>query len=159
MQQGRYYLLALLVLLLDRVSKLWISARLAPGESIAVWPGVLHITAHENAGAAFGLLQGARFFFLLITVVVIFAILWYLPRAMRQSAWLAVSLALILGGALGNFVDRAATGRVIDFIDVRIIHYPIFNVADSAITIGAALWFWTALRRTDRSAVGESGKE
>ncbi|KWW97108.1 signal peptidase [Hydrogenibacillus schlegelii] len=142
-----YYGLALFVFILDRATKAWVVRTLSLGETIPLWPGVFHITAHENAGAAFGLLQGARPLFLFLTVGVVAGLLWMLPQAARRSPFEASAYGLILGGALGNFVDRAVTGRVVDFLDVRMIHYPIFNVADSAITVGAGLLAWHFLVR------------
>ena len=137
-------LLVILVVLLDRWTKWLVETNMAYGASIPIWPGVLYITSHRNAGAAFGILQNQRVFFLVLTVIVLIFLLWYWPRALATSALLGISIAFIIGGALGNAWDRLMSGAVVDMIDVRIIHYPIFNVADSAIFIGVVLWIITS---------------
>lgn len=137
-------LLVILVVLLDRWTKWLVETNMAYGASIPIWPGVLYITSHRNAGAAFGILQNQRVFFLVLTVIVLIFLLWYWPRALATSALLGTSIAFIIGGALGNAWDRLMSGAVVDMIDVRIIHYPIFNVADSAIFIGVVLWIITS---------------
>lgn len=113
---------------------------MALGESIPLIDGWLYLTSHRNAGAAFGMLQGQRWLFIVVTVVVAGVIVYTLWR-MRRERFLCWSLALILGGAVGNLTDRIRFGEVVDFIDVRIFsfHYPIFNVADSAVVIGGIL--------------------
>lgn len=113
-------------------------------ETIPIIEGVFHITSHRNRGAAFGILQDARWFFIVITVVVVAAILRYMPKVKGQ--WrLQLAFSLVLGGAVGNFIDRLLTGEVVDFLDFRLINYPIFNVADSAIVIGVVILFWDTL--------------
>ncbi len=108
-------------------------------ESIPVIKGWLHITSSRNRGAAFGILQNQRGFFILLTFLVSMAMIYYIYKLQKTNKLYAFSLALLLGGAVGNLIDRMLTGEVVDFIDVRIINFAIFNIADSAITIGVAL--------------------
>ncbi|GAB7388059.1 signal peptidase II [Bacillaceae bacterium] len=142
----RYYLIAFVVLLLDQVTKWLVVRNMEVGESIPLLEGVFHITSHRNRGAAFGILQDQRWFFIAVTIIVVVGIVVYLRKIHREKPRLAVALSLILGGAVGNFIDRAATGEVVDFLDFTLIDYPIFNVADSAIVIGVALFLWDSVR-------------
>src|SRR5699024_6503634 len=103
--------------------------------------GVFSITSHRNKGAAFGMLQGQMWLFYIITVIVVIGVIYYLHRYGRKEMLFGIALALILGGAIGNFIDRLFRGSVVDFLYFRLIDFPIFNVADSALTIGVALIF------------------
>lgn len=141
-----YYMIALVVFLIDQGTKWLIVKSMSIGESIPVWEGVFNLTSHRNRGAAFGILQNRRVFFIVVTIVIIFGIIWYMRKVMRDSKLLALALALILGGAVGNFYDRLLTGEVVDFFDFTLIHYPIFNVADSAIVIGVGLFILDVIR-------------
>lgn len=131
--------MAVLVLALDRISKWAIVNYMDLYESIPLIEGWLHITSSRNRGAAFGILQGKTMFLVALTILVAIFIIYYIYRVHKTQKLFAFSLALILGGAIGNLIDRATTGAVVDFIDVRIINFAIFNVADSAIVIGTAL--------------------
>jgi signal peptidase II len=147
-----FYLVAALVILLDQLSKWWILHSFELGESMPVIDGFFMITSHRNKGAAFGILQDQRTFFIIITIVIVIGLIWYLAKsALDRKNLLAFSLSLILGGALGNFIDRVRMGEVVDFLHFRFrfswfgtevdYSYPIFNLADSAICIGVALVF------------------
>lgn len=135
-----YYGIALVVLLLDRLTKLLVLRLMDYGQSIPLWEGVFHLTSHRNRGAAFGILQDQRSLFLVTTLIVAVAIIWYIWKVGKYRPLPGWSLALILGGALGNFYDRVTTGEVIDFLDFTLINFPIFNVADMGIVIGAGLF-------------------
>jgi signal peptidase II len=137
-----YYLLALLMLVVDQATKWMIVKKMDLGQSIPVIDQVLYITSHRNRGAAFGILQDQRYFFIIITIVVVGAVIYYLQKHATDKL-LKTALALVLGGALGNFIDRLLRGEVVDFVDVYIGSYdfPIFNVADSALVIGVGLIF------------------
>lgn len=139
--------LMFLVILLDQASKLWIVGNFAVYESLPVVPGLFNLTYLTNTGAAFGLLAGEhgvwRQFFFVGVAVVALAALGFLYRKLRAiSVWYAVALGLIAGGAVGNLIDRLRLGSVIDFLDVYIgvHHWPAFNLADSAITVGVAIF-------------------
>ncbi|WP_226534643.1 signal peptidase II [Fictibacillus halophilus] len=137
-----YYLLALLMFAADQATKWMIVKKMDLGQSIPVIDQVLYITSHRNRGAAFGILQDQRYFFIIITVIVVGAVVYYLQKHATDRL-LKTALALVLGGALGNFIDRLLRGEVVDFVDVYIGSYdfPIFNVADSALVIGVGLIF------------------
>jgi signal peptidase II len=137
-----YYLLALLVFAADQATKWIIVKKMDLGQSIPVIDQVLYITSHRNRGAAFGILQDQRYFFIVITIIVVAAVIYYLQKHATDKL-LKTALALVLGGALGNFIDRLLRGEVVDFVDVFIGSYdfPIFNVADSALVIGVGLIF------------------
>lgn len=161
-----YWLIALLVLVLDQWSKWLVVTRMEIGQVIPVWGDFFSLTSHRNRGAAWGILQDQRVFFIVITLIVVAGVIYYMNRTMRQGRKLAVcALALLLGGALGNFVDRVRTGEVVDFFhfvfDFRgigiplVYNYPIFNVADACIVVGIALIFVETIleaRREKREA-------
>ncbi|MDM5198797.1 signal peptidase II [Fictibacillus enclensis] len=138
-----YYILALFVLGLDQVTKWMIVKNMHFGESITVIENVFYITSHRNRGAAFGILQNQMWFFIIITIAVIFAVIYYMQKHARHQPLLRLALGLVLGGATGNFLDRIIRKEVVDFLDVKIgsYNYPIFNVADSALVIGVILIF------------------
>ncbi|MEF3305679.1 signal peptidase II [Paenibacillus sp. GYB003] len=109
------------------------------GQEIPLIPGVLGLASIRNKGAAFGILQGQITFLIIATTVVLIGIMLYLPKAHREKTILPYGLALILGGALGNFIDRVFKGEVVDMIQVRFFHFPVFNVADSFLCIGVLI--------------------
>ena len=134
------------VLVLDQVSKALVSGSLKMYEIRPLIHGLLNLTRVHNTGAAFGLLAGQASplrtgFFLAVSLVAMGVVLWMLYRLPSGQKVELVALSLILGGALGNVFDRVRLGEVVDFIDVyyRSYHWPAFNVADSAISIGVIL--------------------
>ena len=152
----RWIPLTLVIILLDQLSKEAILGSLVPYESIAVLP-VLDITLMYNTGAAFSFLADAagwqRWFFAALALGIGVAIVVWLRRLHSRAQWLlAFSLALILGGALGNVIDRIKLGHVVDFIHVHWgnAYFPAFNVADSAISVGAALMLLDAFLESRR---------
>jgi len=146
---GWLYGTACLAYLVDRITKLWAERALAGRPPVTVIPGVLQLNYTTNSGGAFGLGQSAPWVFVAATILVAAAIVASSFRL--RSGPTAVALGLILGGAFGNLTDRAArgdgllSGRVVDFIDFHV--WPVFNVADSAIVIGALLLAVGGLRR------------
>lgn len=146
-----YYALAILVIILDQASKWAVAKFMEIGETIPLWEGVFHLTSHRNAGAAFGILQNQRWFFIVITLAVIAGLIFYLRRTRANQPLLSTGLAFILGGAIGNFIDRLFFGKVVDFFHFVLIDFPIFNIADSAITIGVSLIILDALLDTKRN--------
>ncbi|MHC8413128.1 signal peptidase II [Pseudomonas sp. Hz4] len=138
--------LSLLVLVIDQASKFYFEDKLEMYQQIVVIPDLFSWTLAYNTGAAFSFLADSsgwqRWLFALIAVVVSAVLVVWLKRLGRNETWLAVALALVLGGALGNLYDRIAYGHVIDFILVHWQnrwYFPAFNVADSAITVGAVM--------------------
>jgi len=142
------------VLVFDQITKVMVEKAMSLYASVEIVPNFVHITYLRNTGAAFGFLAGGRsalrmVFFSLVSVVAIGCISYLLKTLRPQQKTLIVSLSLILGGAVGNLVDRLRMGEVIDFIDLHWhhIHWPAFNVADSAISIGVILLFFQLLRK------------
>ncbi len=138
--------IAVLVILLDQLTKGWIITTMRLHEAFPVIDGFFNIIYVRNPGAAFGFLAGASsvfrsVFFLAVTLAAILLILHYLRQTKVEEISLQLSLALILAGAVGNLIDRVRFGEVVDFLDVYVgtYHWPAFNVADAAITTGAAL--------------------
>lgn len=136
-----YYLIALAIIALDQITKWLIIINMELGESIPIIDGFFHLTSHRNSGAAWGILQGQMIFFYIITLVFIAAAVYYMHKYARDNKLLGISLGIIIGGAIGNFIDRLFRHEVVDFADFTIFNYnfPIFNVADSALTIGVIL--------------------
>lgn len=133
----RLSLIASFVIVIDRLTKCLFQNILAHGRSIKVIPGVFHLTLVLNSGSAFGMFKGRNYFFIITSVIVIALILFHVWRYKYKDMVLIAALGLILGGAIGNLADRLYCGYVIDFLDFRV--WPVFNIADSSITIGAAL--------------------
>lgn len=132
------------VIIFDQLTKLAITTSMEIGQSITVINNFLYITYVRNPGAAFGLLPYQTLFFILITLVVAVLIIYYYRILSDNHKWLRYGLALQLGGALGNLIDRISGGYVVDFIDFK-IWPPVFNLADSAIVIGIGIFliaFW-----------------
>jgi len=135
-----FYVVAAIVLVLDQITKLRISGAMFRGESIPVVGDFFRITYVQNQGAAFGLDLGGRWSFIVVTIVVAAFILFYYARTENTTTarW---ALALILGGALGNLVDRIRIGEVVDFLHLSVagFSWPIFNVADIGVSVGVGL--------------------
>lgn len=136
------------VLVLDQLTKEWITSRTTLGSSIPIIPGLLHLTLVTNTGALFGLFKDIgdpyrTIMFLAVPVIAIALILFFQYRTSTADLVTQGGLALILGGAVGNLVDRVRFGHVVDFVDVFVgeHHWPAFNVADSAICVGVSLLF------------------
>lgn len=144
---------AALVILLDQLTKLWVFNTFVPGESIAVTP-FFNLVLVFNPGAAFSFLAEhtgwQRWFFTVIALGISGWIVWQL-RALRPGRLFSFGLALIMGGALGNLIDRLWLGMVIDFIDLHVAgwHWPAFNVADSAVCVGAVLYVLCQARKDE----------
>jgi signal peptidase II len=131
-------IVAALTVIIDQLTKVWAVKGLGDTGKVNIIEGVLSFTYTENRGAAFGMLQGQRWFFLIVTIPAI-VILAYLIWKERPNRMVSLSLALILGGAVGNLIDRVFLNYVRDFIYIELINFPIFNVADMGVTIGAAM--------------------
>ncbi|GGD18853.1 peptidase A8 [Pontibacillus chungwhensis BH030062] len=138
-----YYVLAIVIILIDQLTKWIIDTQMKLLESIPVIEDVFYITSHRNKGAAWGMLEGQFWFFYIITTFVIVFVIYYIQKYTKDNPLLGISLGLILGGAVGNFIDRIFRKEVVDFLDVYIGSYdfPIFNVADSALVVGVGLVF------------------
>lgn len=138
-----YFIVAALVMFLDQFTKYWVSVKLREGDEIDVIRGFFKLSYTENPGIAFGMLNSGNLKWLLVSVSVaaILVVVYYMMRTPASNRLLLWSLALLAAGICGNLIDRVRLGRVIDFILLYYKDYqwPVFNVADTAITIGAAL--------------------
>ncbi|MDZ7265709.1 MAG: signal peptidase II [candidate division KSB1 bacterium] len=134
-------LISAVIVALDQITKLIVKSRFFLEESMPVLGDVLRFTYIENPGMAFGIRFGGRYFFTVFSALATLVILVYLYRIRRERLPARLSLALILGGAIGNLIDRFAYGQVIDFIDVGLdtLRWPVFNLADSAVSIGMVM--------------------
>lgn len=154
--------LSLAVIILDQVSKQMVHINMEQYESLRLLP-VLNLTYMHNTGAAFSMLSSAPpLVFITLGIAVSIGILWWLRLHPRGETLVAAALSLIQGGALGNIFDRAYRGYVVDFVDFHIgecgwCHWPAFNVADSAIVIGAGLLIWDMFRKTEPRGESRSG--
>ncbi|MDR1014387.1 MAG: signal peptidase II [Coriobacteriales bacterium] len=147
---------ACMVVVLDRVTKSLAEAALSGGGAQPFLPGIIDFRLVYNTGAAWGMFEGARALFLVIALVALAAMLLYLLSARRHALLELLGLALVAGGAVGNAIDRAQSGRVVDFIHPLFVEFPLFNLADSAITVGAVL-FVAYLLFGGRGAEGVGG--
>ncbi|MDO4850253.1 MAG: signal peptidase II [Actinomycetota bacterium] len=142
-----------LLVVLDQASKSWARSQLAPGSHLTLVPGLVDLTLVYNQGAAFGILEGARWLFVIIAACFILAALVYLSRR-EQGGWLDVmAISLICAGAVGNLIDRLfIPAGVTDFIEATFIEFPVFNIADICVTLGCALLIIHVLIGVRRSA-------
>nr|WP_276607997.1 signal peptidase II [Limosilactobacillus fermentum] len=120
---------------LDQFVKYWVSANIALGTSHGFIPGLMNLTNLHNDGAAWSILEGQQWFFYLITLAAV-VVLAYLMRQWHTNRWKMIALSLIMAGALGNFIDRVHQHYVVDMFELLPINFPVFNVADSCLTVG-----------------------
>lgn len=132
-----YILIIIVGLILDRVTKIYATNNFIENP---VQGPIINLTYLENRGAAFGILQDRRIFFILITVAIVLYLLYYFYKSYKINPnILNIALAMIISGALGNFYDRLINGYVVDFIEFSFINFPVFNIADIFVTLGCAL--------------------
>ncbi len=149
-----FFLTLAAVILVDQFAKIYVDATMSLGQSIPVIDGLFNITFVKNPGAAFGFLANASpffrsFFLVAVTVIAIILILYFVAKNSATELLLTFSLALIMGGAVGNLIDRVRYGEVIDFLDFYLgsFHWPAFNAADTAITLGALVLLYEIFKR------------
>lgn len=158
-----WFLIAAIAVILDQVTK-WLAVEfLTKVETVPLIQNVLHLTYLENTGAAFGILKNNRWVFLIISTVAIIALLAYIAKFPPKSKWLGVGLSFIVGGGIGNMIDRVLLGYVVDFIDFRLINFAVFNVADSFVCVGAVLvliyvFFFSYKKKEVENAADTDGK-
>lgn len=129
-----FWITAILVLMIDQGTKFIVKNSMTIYDSIPLIPNIFHLTYIENPGAAFGLLANQRVFFIVITSVILIAVICFYYQLKGEHILLRIALGMVVGGAIGNLIDRLRMGMVIDFFDFRI--WPVFNIADSAIVLG-----------------------
>lgn len=136
-----YLIIIVSIIFIDRTSKILALNYLAMGESIPIIKGVFHLTYAENTGAAFSMLSKNTNFLVIVTLILIIALVLYFYRELKANSnkFYLSGLCFILGGAIGNLIDRIYFGFVVDYFDFCLINFAIFNVADSFICVGVAL--------------------
>ncbi|MBQ6655013.1 MAG: signal peptidase II [Erysipelotrichaceae bacterium] len=146
-------LFIILLIVIDQLTKLYISSVMTLGQSIRVITDFFYITYARNTGAAFSILEGQKYFFIASALLAVAAIIWYLNKN-SCSFWEKLGLMLIASGAVGNVIDRIRFSEVIDFLDFYIFGYdfPIFNFADCCITVGAAIVVLSVLLERKKEA-------
>ena len=127
------------VIFLDQLTQYLALMFLRSLDTVPLWEDVLHLTYVENPGAAFGMMKDQRWIFMTVSTVAIVALLVYLLWKKPQSKVECLAVAFIIGGGIGNMIDRVALGYVVDMIDFRLIDFAVFNVADSFVCVGAGL--------------------
>ncbi len=146
MKNKKVYLISLIVLIIDLISKIIVKTKLAGKESFKLINKVFYLTFTKNKGIAFSFLEGNKPFIIIATIIIILIIINYIRKNYLVSIE-QIGYGLIIGGAIGNLIDRLVYGYVIDFIDFKIINYPIFNIADSAIVIGVIIIIIKSFKR------------
>jgi signal peptidase II len=131
-----YTIVIILLVLLDQAVKLAVRTQIPLGGQVDFLPHVLGLTHIHNSGAAFSMLSGARWFFVALTLVFVVVALWFLLKGKRFHPFGSWMLALVIAGALGNLIDRAVYGYVVDMFEVLFMHFAIFNVADIFVVVG-----------------------
>jgi signal peptidase II len=152
-----FAVVSLTAVVLDQLSKAWVRAALLPGEGREVLPGWVQWTHVHNHGAAWGVLSGRRWLLVAIAALVIAAIVSAAREWGQRSAPANIGLALILGGAVGNLIDRVMQGFVTDFVDLQtpirwLETFPVWNIADAALTVGVCFIAWDFLRSPESRA-------
>lgn len=135
-------ILTLVLVALDQLVKYWAFTKLSVLGTIPIIDSVFHFTYVENRGAAFSILQNQRWLFLILTPIIMAVIIFVLYKKRIYSKTGRIGLYLILAGALGNLIDRIWHGFVVDLFDFRLIHFPVFNVADIYVVCGVILFFY-----------------
>lgn len=134
-----YYLLIGFIIILDQSSKFLVVKFLPLHAQKNIIPNVLSLTHIHNAGAAWGIFENQMIFFYILTLAVIIFLTFWLHTEGKQNLWTGLSISFIIGGAMGNFIDRLLHQYVIDMVQLDFINFPIFNVADMALTIGVVM--------------------
>ena len=142
-------IISIILLCIDQISKLLVVNLLTKTDSITIIKNFFYLTYINNDGAAFSILVGKKIFLILIAVLVIVMLIRYIKKNNIQNKLEVVSISLIIGGSLGNLMDRVVRGYVIDFLDFKIFNYnfPIFNLADTFIVIGVILLLLKEIRK------------
>ena len=134
-----YVILVFAIITIDLLVKLWAQNTLMDIGTIPIIKDVFHLTYAENRGAAFSILEGKRWFFIILTAVMLIVIALAFFKNYFKGVWGKTTLVFIFSGAVGNFIDRLMLGYVVDMFDFRLINFPVFNVADIFLTIGAIM--------------------
>jgi len=146
-----YMILATVIFLLDQITKQLVQRSIPFGEATPLIDGVFYFTHITNSGAAFGMFRNFTWLLIILSVIIIVGVIYIIEKRKITCIWQKLGLAFTLGGALGNLFDRIVFGAVIDFLDFRLINFPVFNIADIFIVIGAILLILTIIfaKKTD----------
>lgn len=152
---SKYYRLVIvsgIIILLDQITKLIVLKTMPLFQTIPIFPGFFNLTHIHNPGGAFGFLSTQtsslqRLLFLFVSSLAVGLIFYFYNKTPREQTWLSTAFSLVFGGAIGNLIDRVRLGKVVDFLDVYIgdLHWPAFNVADSAVSIGMVIFLFHVL--------------
>lgn len=129
----------ILIVAFDQITKYFAQKNLASGKIVSFLPGFVQFRYAQNTGMAFSMLSGARWIFVAVTIAVCAFVMWYLFSNRAKSLWIYWSLGVVLAGGIGNLIDRARFGYVVDFIEPIFVNFAVFNIADCAVTCGAAV--------------------
>ncbi len=146
--------IALLLIILDQITKILIHANFTENESIDVIPGILDLTYVKNRGAAFGILSGHRWVFLSVTTLILIAAVFLLLTDKIKDKLTIMAAMLIISGGIGNMIDRIFREYVVDFVNFKIINFYVFNIADSCVVIGSCLIIFKLLKEMHQDSKG-----
>ncbi|HFI0635316.1 TPA: signal peptidase II [Streptococcus suis] len=141
MRKFGFPIVAAVMIVLDQLVKAWTVANIALDTVEPFLPGFMSLAYLRNYGAAWSILQNQQWFFTIVTLVVVTALIWYYIKQMKGNIWTLLSLSLMIAGALGNFIDRIRLGYVVDMFHLDFISFPVFNVADICLSVGVGILF------------------
>ncbi|HEM6089505.1 TPA: signal peptidase II [Streptococcus suis] len=141
MRKFGFPIVAAVLIVLDQLVKTWTVANIALDTVEPFLPGFMSLAYLRNYGAAWSILQNQQWFFTIVTLVVVTALIWYYIKQIQGNIWTLFSLSLMIAGALGNFIDRIRLGYVVDMFHLDFISFPVFNVADICLSVGVGILF------------------
>lgn len=141
MRKFGFPIVAAVLIVLDQLVKAWTVANIALDTVEPFIPGFMSLAYLRNYGAAWSILQNQQWFFTIVTLVVVTALIWYYIKQIQGNIWTLFSLSLMIAGALGNFIDRIRLGYVVDMFHLDFINFPVFNVADICLSVGVGILF------------------
>ncbi|HEM3695549.1 TPA: signal peptidase II [Streptococcus suis] len=141
MRKFGFPIVAAVLIVLDQLVKAWTVANIALDTVEPFLPGFMSLAYLRNYGAAWSILQNQQWFFMIVTLVVVTALIWYYIKQIQGNIWTLFSLSLMIAGALGNFIDRIRLGYVVDMFHLDFISFPVFNVADICLSVGVGILF------------------
>ncbi|MGF3066202.1 signal peptidase II [Facklamia sp. P12950] len=133
------FIITAIIVILDQTLKIWTQNHLTLNQTLEIIPDFFQLNYIHNTGAGWGLFAGQRFFLIGVTFLVIFYLVYLIWKNRYHSPWTKLAYALLLGGAVGNLIDRLVRGYVVDMLQIRLFDFPIFNLADVALTLGVIL--------------------
>ncbi|MEG3310903.1 signal peptidase II [Streptococcus sp. SS-4456] len=146
MRKFGFPILAVVLIGLDQIVKAWTVANIELDTVEPFLPGFMSLAYLRNYGAAWSILQNQQWFFMIVTLVVVTTLIWYYVKQIKGNLWTLFSLALMIAGALGNFIDRIRLGYVVDMFHLDFISFPVFNVADMCLSVGVGILFISIMK-------------